>query len=77
MNRIEIDGKDYIVVENLGFIASANASAVIVNDSGSERTAVRTTTGWRFWTLRDRVAQLGGQSADAPVTPPPSTRIAP
>ncbi len=51
--KIEIDKKQYKVVENLGF--QAGYHAVIIMDEGKERTVVKQNRLWRWWTPQDRL----------------------
>ena len=54
---IEIEGKKYAVVENLGFVHSAGCYAKAVKDGDEERIAVKTAGGWSWWHTEDRMGQ--------------------
>ncbi len=43
-----VEGKDYKVVENLGFVHSRSAYAKVVNCEGKERVAIKIGKIWKF-----------------------------
>ncbi len=61
---IQIDGKKYKVIENLGYQAGHYAKVVATDDG--EKTAVKTTGGeWRFWESKDKLRSGGTYSGQA------------
>lgn len=51
--EIEVEGKKYKVIENLGWQAGYYAKSV--NDNGRERVAVKRGDKWTWWTANDRL----------------------
>lgn len=50
--KLQVDGKEYRVVEDLPYRVMGLPAAVVLCD-GDERVVVRRSGQWRFWTLRD------------------------
>jgi len=49
MNKIKIEGKEYTVMESMGYIHSRGAYGKVVDDNGTERVAIKISSGrWIF-----------------------------
>ena len=62
MKTVLIDGKRYLVLEDLGFQASASGRVCIVEnqEAASKRSAaVKRYGSWRMWTTRDMLRPRG------------------
>ena len=55
MSKIKIEGKEYKVIENLGFQGGHYAKVLIVDNE--EKVAIKAHGGWRFWTINDRIGR--------------------
>ena len=51
--KIEVEGKDYKVIESLGF--QGGYRAMIVDTPNGERTAVKRAGEWTWWMVQDRL----------------------
>ena len=52
---VVVEGKQYAVVEDLGFVPSVGCCVKAVKDGDEERIAVETTGGWSWWSEEDRM----------------------
>ena len=58
MSKIEVDGKEYKVIENLGYQGGHYAKMVLVE--GKECVVVKHGKMWRWWAVKDRFSDGGG-----------------
>ena len=48
MTSIKIEGKEYTVIESMGYIHSRKAYGKVVDDNGTERVAIKISGRWIF-----------------------------
>lgn len=56
MKTIEVDGKKYKVIDNLGYVSAIGMYVKEVMVNGEEKMVVKTKNGWRFWTTENRLS---------------------
>lgn len=67
MAKIQIEGKDYKVVENMGFNHSIGGYAKFVETDEGQKVVVKFRGGpWRFWTPQDKLRPGGPITGQAP-----------
>lgn len=65
MAKINIDGKLFVVTEDIGFQHSMGRFCKMVDDNGVERVAVKIGRNkYRFWTVLDKLGR--GDNSDLP-----------
>ena len=67
MAKINIEGKDYKVVENMGFNHDIGGYAKFVQTDEGEKVAVKFRGGqWKFWRPQDKLRRRGPITGQAP-----------
>lgn len=52
---ITVEGKQYKIVEDMGFSHSIGKYAMYVDDDGKERVVVKDSGVWRFYTPEEKI----------------------